>query len=140
MNKCCLDPACSHAVIEAASVEAVKLTDQERKIILEVLKRNEQVQREQQQRIFKSTGTTNLQGTTSLSSPVRLLCPVNDKSETERVVNSKQQPTADRKCAVNIASLILEIVRPIVQCVGSAGGGNASKIEKVLRLRQTLSS
>ncbi|KAK9718332.1 hypothetical protein QE152_g23203 [Popillia japonica] len=52
MNKCCLDPACSHAVVEAASVEALKLSDQERKIILEVLKRNEQLQKEQQQQIL----------------------------------------------------------------------------------------
>lgn len=52
MNKCCLDPGCSHAVVEAASVEALKLSDQERKIILEVLKRNEQLQNEQQQQIL----------------------------------------------------------------------------------------
>lgn len=52
MHKCCMDPACSHAVIEAASVEAVKLNDQERQIILDVLRRNEQLQREQQQQIL----------------------------------------------------------------------------------------
>ncbi|XP_022919402.2 uncharacterized protein [Onthophagus taurus] len=53
MNKCCLDPACSHAIVAAAHQEAAKLTDKERQIILGVLRRNEQIQREQQQRVLR---------------------------------------------------------------------------------------
>lgn len=51
-ERCCSDPACVNAVAAAASAEASQLSVTERQIILGVLKRNEQLQRDQQFRIM----------------------------------------------------------------------------------------
>lgn len=49
---CCEDPACSHALLTAATKEAAMLTDKEREIILGVLARDERLQRDQYYRIL----------------------------------------------------------------------------------------
>ncbi|XP_018565614.1 uncharacterized protein LOC108906745 [Anoplophora glabripennis] len=49
---CCEDPACSHAVVAAATKEATHLTDKEREIILDVLSRDERLRRDQQVRVM----------------------------------------------------------------------------------------
>lgn len=49
---CCEDPACSHALVAAATKEAVYLTDKEREIILGVLGRDERLRRDQQTRVM----------------------------------------------------------------------------------------
>lgn len=52
MADCCNDPCCSHALVSAATQEALRLSDKEREIILKVLQRNELIQRDQQHRIM----------------------------------------------------------------------------------------
>lgn len=49
---CCEDAACSHALVAAATKEAVHLTDKERETILGVLGRDEQLRRDQHLRVM----------------------------------------------------------------------------------------
>lgn len=52
MSECCNDPSCSHALVAAATQEALRLSDKEREIILRVLQRNELLQKDQQHRVM----------------------------------------------------------------------------------------
>nr|CAI5823196.1 unnamed protein product [Callosobruchus analis]CAI5844243.1 unnamed protein product [Callosobruchus analis] len=49
---CCQEAACTHSVVAAAAMEATRLSDKEREIILGVLAKDERLRRDQQIRVL----------------------------------------------------------------------------------------
>ncbi|CAH2008353.1 unnamed protein product [Acanthoscelides obtectus] len=49
---CCQEEACTHSVVAAAAMEATRLSDKEREIILGVLAKDERLRRDQQIRVL----------------------------------------------------------------------------------------
>lgn len=49
---CCTDPACSHALFLAAKMETIRLSPTEREIILQVLQRDEELRKAEEERVM----------------------------------------------------------------------------------------